>query len=64
MKDTEKSKDIMYARLSKVHSISFGWETDYHLSSEDYHFFSTIWELCDTMKEWDTLVEKYKKIRM
>ena len=59
MKDTDKSKDIMYSRLKKVHGISYQSD-EYYLDSRSYIFFSRLWEICETMKEWDALVEKYK----
>lgn len=65
MKDTTKAMDMMYARLKNKHNISFSLdETEYRMSDYDYSFLSTLWRICDTMDEWDKLVEKYKKKEM
>ncbi len=63
MKDTDKSKYLMYARLKKVHNISHQSE-EYYLDTQTYLFLSTLWEICDSIKEWDKLVENYKERRM
>ena len=61
MKDTEQNIGKMYARLDKVHGISYKSE-DYYLDTKDYLFFTKLWTLCDHIKEWDKLVEKYKAV--
>lgn len=62
MKDTEKSLEIMYSRLNKVYNVSLtGWGDTRKVDSEDYTFFRMLWVVCDNIKEWDKLVEKYIK---
>ena len=63
MKDTEQNIGKMYARLKKVHNISYQSE-EYYLDTQTYLFLSTLWEICDSIKEWDKLVENYKERRM
>ena len=63
MKDTDKSLDMMYARLKKVHNISYQSE-NYYLDTRSYLFLSKLWVICETVKEWDKLVEKYKELYM
>lgn len=60
MKDTEQNIGKMYARLKKVHNISHQSE-EYYLDTNTYIFLSTLWEICDSVKEWDKLVERYKE---
>ena len=60
MKDTEQNMGKMYARLKKVHGISH-MDTDYYLDTQSYVFIAKLWRLCDTIKEWDKLVERYKE---
>ena len=60
MKDTEQNIGKMYARLDKVHNISYHSE-DYYLDTQSYLFIVKLWRLCDTIKEWDKLVERYKE---
>lgn len=60
MKDTEQNMGKMYARLKKVHNISYQSE-EYYLDTQSYIFIARLWRLCDTIKEWDKLVERYKE---
>lgn len=60
MKDTEQNIGKMYARLKKVHGIAH-MGTDYYLDTQSYLFIVKLWRLCDTIKEWDKLVERYKE---
>ena len=62
MKVSTHSLDIMYTRLKKVHKLSHtGADETEKLIGDDYHFLVMLWEICDTMKEWDNLVERFKK---
>ena len=63
MKDTEQNIGKMYARLDKVHNISYHSD-EYYLDTRDYIFFERLWRICDHIKEWDKLVEKYKEVFM
>lgn len=63
MKDTEQNIGKMYARLKNVHNISRQSE-EYYMDTQTYLFLSTLWEICDNIKEWDKLVENYKERRM
>lgn len=63
MKDTTRSTDLMYARLKKVHKLSHtGLDGTEKLLKDDYLFFLNLWYICDNMKEWDKLVEKFKQL--
>ena len=67
MKDTSKSFEIMYARLRNKHKVAhtrYNDDIKYTLQSDDYAFISNLWLVCDTMKQWDELVEKYIKLFM
>ena len=63
MKDTEANTTKMYRRLNEMHGISYKSD-EYYLDTHTYIFLSTLWEICDTIKEWDKLVENYKQKRM
>lgn len=63
MKDTEQNIGKMYARLDKVHNISYHSD-EYYLDTDSYIVIARLWRLCDTIKEWDKLVEKYKELYM
>ena len=63
MKDTEQNNGKMYARLKKVHDIAY-MDTEYYLDTHSYIFIARLWTLCDSIKEWDKLVEKYKELYM
>ena len=60
MKDTEQNIGKMYARLKKVHDIAY-MDTEYYLDTHSFLFIIKLWRICDTIKEWDKLVEKYKE---
>lgn len=63
MKDTTRSSEIMYARLKKVHKLSHtGAKDTEQLMEDDYIFLLNLWYICDNMKEWDSLVKRFKKI--